>query len=142
MLNKVICAGRIARYLDLRRTQSGVAVCSFTIACDRDFKAQDGSKETDWINVVAWRNQAEFLSRFGGKGRMVIVEGRLQSRKWTDKNGNTRETVEIQAENVYFADSKQSNGGSQNKGVEAQETADTGVQFEDVEDFNEGSLPF
>lgn len=140
MLNKVICAGRIARDLELKRTQSGVAVCSFTIACDRDFKAQDGSKETDWLNVVAWRNNAEYITKYGSKGRMVIVEGRLQPRKWTDKNGNNRESIEIQADNVYFADSKQSNGGNNSGGV-ANENYENNSEFEknaEIEEF----LPF
>lgn len=139
MLNKVICAGRIARDLELKRTQSGVAVCSFTIACDRDFKALDGSKETDWLNVVAWRNNAEYASKYGLKGRMVIVEGRLQSRKWTDKNGNNRESIEIQADNVYFADSKQSNGGNNSNGAVAQESDNTG-DFSEIDET--GDLPF
>lgn len=141
-LNRWTGMGRIATDLELRKTQSGVSVCTFRLACDRDFKNQNGEKEADFITIVAWRNTADFISKYMQKGRMVVVEGKLQSRKWVDKSNQNRVEWEIQAENVYFADSKQSNGGSQNKGVEAQETANTSVQFEDMEDFNEGSLPF
>ena len=106
MLNKVILMGRLARDPELRRTQSGVPVTSFRLACDRDFKSQSGEKETDWIDVVAWRNTAEFVSKYFAKGRMAIVEGRLQTRDWTDKDGNKRVATEVVADNVYFGDSK------------------------------------
>lgn len=106
MLNKVVIMGRLARDPELRRTQSGIAVTSFRIACDRDYKSQNGDKETDWIDIVAWRNTAEFVSKYFAKGRMAIVEGRLQTRDWTDKDGNKRTAVEVVADNVYFGDSK------------------------------------
>ena len=106
MLNRVVLMGRLARDPELRRTQSGVSVTSFRLACDRDFKSQSGEKETDWIDVVAWRNTAEFVSKYFAKGRMAIVEGRLQTRDWTDKDGNKRTAVEVVADNVYFGDSK------------------------------------
>ena len=114
MLNHIVLMGRLARDPELRRTQSGVSVTSFRLACDRDFKSQSGEKETDWIDVVAWRGTAEFVSKFFQKGRMAIVEGRLQTRDWTDKEGNKRTAVEIVAENVYFGDSKRDGapGGS------------------------------
>jgi len=112
MLNKVIIMGRLARDPELRRTQSGVSVTSFRIACDRDFKSQGGEKETDWIDVVAWRNTAEFVSKYFQKGRMAIVDGRLQTRDWTDKDGNKRTAVEVVAENIYFGDSKRDGAGS------------------------------
>ena len=106
MLNKIVLMGRLARDPELRRTQSGVPVTSFRLACDRDFKSQSGEKETDWIDVVAWRNTAEFVSKYFAKGRMASVEGRLQTRDWTDKDGNKRTAVEVVADNIYFGDSK------------------------------------
>ena len=108
MLNKIIIMGRLTRDPELRRTGSGTAVTSFSLACDRDFKSQSGEKETDFIEVVAWKNTAEFVSKYFSKGRMAVVEGRLQIRDWTDKAGNKRTTAEVVADNVYFADSKRS----------------------------------
>ena len=108
MLNKVVLMGRLTKDPELRRTGSGTAVTSFSLACDRDFKSQSGDKETDFIEVVAWKNTAEFVSKYFSKGRMAVVEGRLQIRDWTDKAGNKRTTAEVVADNVYFADSKRS----------------------------------
>ena len=108
MLNKIIIMGRLTRDPELRRTGSGTAVTSFSLACDRDFKSQSGEKETDFIEVVAWKNTAEFVSKYFSKGRMAVVEGRLQIRDWTDKAGSKRTTAEVVADNVYFADSKRS----------------------------------
>ena len=105
MLNHITIMGRLTRDPEMRRTGSGVAVTSFTIACDRDF-GQNGEKETDFIDITAWRNTAEFVSKYFSKGRMAVVSGRLQIRKWEDKNGNKRNTAEIVADNVYFGDSK------------------------------------
>lgn len=111
MLNKIFVMGRLVRDPELRRTNSGTAVASFTLACDRDFKdKQSGEKATDFIDVVAWRQSAEFVSRYFTKGRMAIVEGRLQMRNWTDKEGNKRVSAEIVADNVYFGDSKKEEG--------------------------------
>lgn len=106
MLNKIILMGRLTRDPELRRTQSGTAVTSFSLAVDRDFKTQGGEKETDFIDVVAWRSTAEFVSKYFTKGRMAVVEGRLQIRDWTDRDGGKRRTAEVIAENVYFGDSK------------------------------------
>lgn len=108
MLNHIVLMGRIARDIELRHTQDGTAVTSFTLAVDRDVKGRDGHRETDWIDVVAWRGTAEFVSRYFGKGRMVAVEGRLQVRDWTDKDGNKRRTAEVVAGSIYFSDSKRS----------------------------------
>lgn len=108
MLNKCFLLGRMTKDPEIRRTNGGTAVTSFTLAVDRDFKT-NGEKETDFIEVVAWRNTAEFVSKYFSKGRMAIVEGRLQIRDWTDKNGNKRRTAEIVADNVYFGDSKREN---------------------------------
>ena len=106
MLNKIILMGRLTRDPELRRTESGTAVCSFSIAVDRDFKSKNGEKETDFIDIVSWRATAEFVSKYFTKGRMAVVEGRLQIRDWTDKEGNKRRSAEVVADNVYFGDSK------------------------------------
>ena len=115
MLNKIIIMGRLTRDPELRRTGSGTAVTSFSLACDRDFKSQSGDKETDFIEVVAWKNTAEFVSKYFSKGRMAVVDGRLQIRDWTDKSGNKRTTAEVVADNVYFADSKRSESNDNQK---------------------------
>ncbi len=112
MLNKIILMGRLTRDPELRHTGSGTAVSSFSLAVDRDFKSQSGEKETDFIDIVAWRNTAEFVSKYFTKGRMAVVEGRLQIRDWTDKDGGNRRTAEVIAENVYFGDSKKESGGA------------------------------
>lgn len=138
MLNQIIVFGKIARGFELRRTQSGKAVLSFDLPVQRDFKDQNGEKQTDWIPVVVWGNNAEFLAKYGEKGRSIIVTGRLQSRKYNDKSGSQRTAWEIQAENVYFADSKQSNSGGQSNGVATQETDNN--EFTEIDE--EGDLPF
>ena len=107
MLNHIVIMGRLTRDPELRRTGSGVAVASFTVAVDRDFSPKDGGeKETDFIDCVAWRQTGEFVSKYFTKGRMAVVSGRLQIRSWTDKDGNKRRTAEVVADNVYFGDSK------------------------------------
>lgn len=100
MLNHIDIMGRMTKEPELRRTGTGTAVTSFTIACDRDFG--NGEKETDFIECVAWKNTAEFVSKYFKKGSMAVVSGRLQIRKWTDKGGNKRSTAEVIADNVYF----------------------------------------
>ena len=110
MLNKIILMGRLTRDPELRRTQSGTAVTSFSLAVDRDFKSQSGEKETDFIDIVAWRGTAEFVSKYFTKGRMAVVEGRLQIRDWTDRDGGKRRSAEVIADNVYFGDSKREGG--------------------------------
>ena len=112
MLNRIIIMGRLARDPELRRTQTGTPVASFSLAVDRDFKDKStGERSTDWIDVVAWRQTAEFVSRYFTKGRMAVVEGRLQMRDWTDKEGNKRTSAEVVADNVYFGDSKRDGDG-------------------------------
>ena len=106
MLNKIFIMGRLTRDPELRRTQNGTAVTSFTLAVDRDFKNADGTKDTDFIDVVAWRTTAEFVAKYFSKGRMAVVEGRLQLRDWTDKDGNKRRSAEVVADSVYFGGSK------------------------------------
>lgn len=110
MLNHITIMGRLTRDPEMRRTGSGVAVTSFTIACDRDF-GQNGQKETDFIDITAWRNTAEFVDKYFTKGRMAVVSGRLQIRKWKDKDGNDRRSAEVVADNVYFGDSKKDDSG-------------------------------
>lgn len=105
-LNRITIMGRICNDIELRRTATGKAVTSFTLAVDRDFRSDSGEKETDFIECVAWGNTAEFVSKYFGKGRMAIASGRLQIRGWEDKNGNKRKTAEVVADNVYFGDSK------------------------------------
>ena len=112
MLNHITIMGRLTRDPELRRTGSGTAVASFTVAVDRDFGGRDGGeKETDFIDCVAWRQTGEFVSKYFTKGRMIVVSGRLQIRSWTDKDGNKRRTAEIVADNVYFGDSKRDGDG-------------------------------
>ena len=107
MLNRIILMGRLTRDPELRHTQTGTAVASFSLAVDRDFKDKStGEKSTDFIDIVAWRQTAEFVSRFFTKGRMAVVEGRLQLRDWTDRDGNKRRSAEVIADNVYFGDSR------------------------------------
>ena len=111
MLNKIFIMGRLTRDPELRRTQSGTPVTSFSLAVDRDYKSQSGEKETDFIDVVAWRATAEFVAKYFTKGRMAVVEGRLQIRDWQDRDGNKRRSAEVVADNVYFGDSRRDNGG-------------------------------
>lgn len=143
MLNRIVVMGRLTRDPELRHTQSGTAVSSVTLAVDRDFKGASGEKDTDFIDVVAWRNTAEFLSKYFTKGRMAVVEGRLQLRDWTDKEGNKRRAAEVVADSVYFGDSKRE---SENKapsyaapaGYGAPSGGDTFAELDD----DDGELPF
>ena len=116
MLNHITIMGRLTRDPELRRTGSGIAVASFTLAVDRDFGGKDGGeRETDFIDCVAWRQTGEFVSKYFTKGRMAVVSGRLQIRNWNDKDGNKRRSAEVVADNVYFGDSRRedsSAGGS------------------------------
>ncbi len=117
MLNHITIMGRLVRDPELRRTGSGIAVASFTVAVDRDFGGRDGGeKETDFIDCVAWRQTGEFVSKYFTKGRMIVVSGRLQIRSWTDKEGNKRRTAEVVADNCYFGDSKRDNDSGSSYG--------------------------
>lgn len=106
MLNRIVLQGRFAKDPELKRTQGGVAVVSFSLAVEQDYKPEGGERKTDFINVVAWRGTAEFVARYFTKGRMAVVSGRLQTRDWTDTDGNRRKAVEVVADNVYFCDSR------------------------------------
>lgn len=140
MLNKIFIMGRLTRDPELRRTQNGTAVAGFALAVDLDYKNADGTKETDFIEVVAWRTTAEFVSKYFTKGRMAIVEGRLQIRDWTDKDGNKRRNAEVVADNVYFGDSKKegdSSGGykAAGKAVDVEPGEGEFAEIEDEEDW-------
>lgn len=159
MLNKIVLMGRLTRDPELRSTQSGTPVASFSLAVERDFKDKaTGEKVTDFIDIVAWRNTAEFVSKYFTKGRMAVVEGRLQMRDWNDKDGNKRRSAEIVADNVYFGDSKKDgDGGSYQSGgyggsYQASSPpgsrpsggypqSDYGGGFHDLDD-DDGELPF
>lgn len=139
MLNKIVLMGRLTRDPELRSTGNGTAVASFAIAVDRDFKAQGGEKETDFIDVIAWRNTAEFVTKYFAKGRMAVVEGRLQIRSWKDKEGNSRRSAEVVADNVYFGDSKRD--GEAPAGSYTDRQTGTQGEFEEITgDVND--LPF
>ena len=143
MLNKIVLMGRLTRDPELRHTQAGTPVASFAIACDRDFKdKQTGEKATDFIDIVAWRSTAEFVSRFFTKGRMAVVEGRLQVRDYTDKDGNKRRAAEVVADNVYFGDSKKDVEGGGYSAPAGGYSAPPGPSggFGDLDD--DGELPF
>lgn len=139
MLNRIVIMGRLAKDPELRHTQGGNPVASFRLAVDRDFKdKQTGEKATDWIDVVAWRNTAEFVSRYFTKGRMAVVEGRLQMRDWTDKDGNKRRSAEVVADQVYFGDAGKKDDAPTTFG---------GMSYPNNDDFQElpdddGKLPF
>ena len=148
MLNRIILMGRLTRDPELRHTQTGTAVASFSLAVDRDFRNRDsGEKGVDFIDVVAWRNTAEFVSKYFTKGRMAVVEGRLQIRDWTDREGGKRGSAEVVADNIYFGDSKRDGetGGASFSRPAA--PADYGMppvggdQFAELAD-DDGELPF
>lgn len=112
MLNHIVIMGRMTRDPELRRTGSGIAVASFTLAVDRDVNGQSGERETDFLDCVAWRQTGEFVSKYFHKGQMAVVSGRLEIRSWTDKQGNKRKSAEIVAANIYFGDSKRDSEGA------------------------------
>lgn len=142
MLNNVTIMGRICKDIGLRRTGSGTAVASFSIACDRDFPNKTtGEKETDFIDIVCWKNTAEFVSKYFTKGRMAVVSGRLQIRVWTDKDGNKRRNAEIVADNVYFGDSKKDDTDSSYVGFVPAGVANPSSDFAMLEG-DDAQLPF
>lgn len=141
MLNKIFIMGRLTRDPELRHTQSGTAVASFSLAVDRDFKdKQTGERATDFIDVVAWRSTAEYVSRYFTKGRMAVVVGALQIRAWEDKEGNKRRNAEVVADNVYFGDSKRETQPEGNAPESSLPPAKSGG-FEEIGD-DDGNLPF
>ena len=150
MLNHITLMGRLTRDPELRYTQSQTAVVSFTLAVDRDFGSRDGAeKQTDFIDIVAWRQTAEFVSKYFTKGRMAVVSGRLQIRDWTDREGNKRRSAEVVADNVYFGDSnrREDNGGNTQYRAPAENSfksfdeAPAASAFSELSD-TDGELPF
>ena len=133
-MNQIVLMGRMVRDPELRSTQGGVAVTSFTLAVDRP-RTKDGEKKSDFIDFVAWRNTAEFVAKYFTKGMMAAVVGRLQIRDWQDKDGNKRRSAEVIAENVYFCESKK-----QSDNAPQYQTPTSGADFAELED--EDDLPF
>ena len=146
MLNRVSLMGRLTADPELRHTQSGTAVASFRIAVERDFKDKEtGEKKADFINIVAWRSTAEFVSRFFTKGRMAIVDGRLQAREWQNKDGEKRFATDIVADNVYFGDSKRDSDGDGDREpypYQPQTGGESHDAFADITDSDDDTLPF
>ena len=139
MLNKVFLQGRLVADPELRKTQQGTPVASYRLAVDRGYKSKDpNAQNADFINVVSWRNTAEFVSRYFTKGRMMLVEGRLQMRDYTDRDGNKRVAAEIVTDSVHFADSRKSDSGA-NSGADYGAASNDG--FAELSD-NDGELPF
>ena len=141
MLNHITIMGRLTRDPEMRSTQSGVSVASFTLAVDRDFGGKDGAeKQTDFIDCTAWRHTAEFVSKYFSKGRMAVVSGRLQIDNYTDNDGNKRKSAKVIADNIYFGDSKKDGAtGSQSDEAASFTPAPSGFVTVDVDD---GELPF
>ena len=135
MLNTITIMGRLTRDPELRRTSSGVAVASFALACERDFAAQGETRETDFIDIVAWRYTAEFVDKYFSKGQMAIVTGRLQIRNWEDKEGNKRRSAEILADHVYFGEAKR------DKTTQGEPQYDPQGGFSEIED-TDTTLPW
>lgn len=131
MLNSITIMGRIGKDIELRRTNNGHAVCAFSLAVDRDYK-ENGNKATDWINCIAWRQNAEYVSKYGAKGRMVGLEGRLQSRSYEDKNGNKRTVWEVMVNNLYLTDTAKTT---------TETTTETTTVLQEIPD-DDGDLPF
>lgn len=138
MLNHIVLMGRLTRDPELRQTGSGISVASFTIAVDRDYAAQGAEKETDFVDIVAWRGTADFVSKYFAKGRMAVVSGRLQIRDWQDKEGNKRRSAEVVADNIYFGESKKDSQGSSS--TQSDEPAQS-TDFAPLDD-DDSELPF
>lgn len=140
MLNKIVLMGRMTADPELKRTNGGTSVTSFTIAVDRDFKSRNGEKETDFVNCVAWRGTAEFISKHFHKGSMAVVAGSLQSRQY-DKNGEKRTVWEVLVDNIYFADSKKSDSSQQQNENFASLSNKVNQEFSEIGE-EDGELPF
>lgn len=137
-LNHITIMGRLTDRPTIRYTTSGVAQAPFTVACDRDFRDKNtGDRGVDFINVVAWRQSAEFVSSYGEKGRMIVVDGRLQIRAWTDDHGNKRKAAEIVADHVYFGDSKRDNTTQ-----DTTQNIPFPTKLDAFPDIDDGDLPF
>ena len=147
-MNQIVIMGRLTRDPELRHTPNGVAVASFSLAVDRGFAPKDGSeRQTDFIDVVAWRNTAEFVSKYFTKGQMAAVTGRLQIRDWNDKDGNKRRSAEVVADNIYFTESKKSRDASVGAAPQRDDYSpsfSSPVESSDFAelDMDDGDLPF
>ena len=141
MLNHITVMGRMTRDPETRHTRNNTPVCSFTLAVERDRKNEDGSRATDFIDCVAWRSTAEFISKYFCKGSMAVAAGRLQLRDWTDKDGNKRRQAEILCENVYFGESKSTGGGLDQHGYDDEGQKYGESPFNEIGD-EDGELPF
>ena len=142
MLNHIVLMGRLTRDPELRRTTSGTPVANFSLAVERDFKDDAGVRQTDFIDIVAWRNTADFVSKYFARGRMAVVSGRLQIRQWKNKNGETRYSAEVVADSVYFGDSKPDRGGEDTGFTPARAGVNVPGQFEDLTDKDDWDLPY
>ncbi|MDF2984923.1 MAG: ssb [Eubacterium sp.] len=141
MLNHIVVMGRLTRDPELRYTKKDVPVASFTIACERDRTSQDSEKETDFIDIVTWGKTAEYVSKYFTKGRMAVVHGRLQIRSYTDKNDNLRKVAEINADNVYFGDSKKDDGSKQAYRDTESSSSSLG-EYSELDGSDDDELPF
>ena len=141
MLNHIVLMGRLTRDPELRHTQSGLPVCTFSIACQRDYKSADGEKAVDYIDIVAWRGTAEFVNNYFTKGRMAVVDGRLQLRDWVDRDGNNRRSAEVVASSVNFGDSRPQNQPAPAPAY-AGVSAAPGQGWSDAGELDDGELPF
>lgn len=137
MLNHITIMGRLVKQPEIRTTQSGVSVCGFTVAVDRDFSGKGEEKLTDFFDCTAWRGTADFVGKYFSKGRMIVVDGSLQNDKWTDKDGNNRVSAKILANNVYFGDSKRNDSETQNSNA-----GELKQQFTEIANDVDGDLPF
>ena len=134
MLNRIVLMGRLTRDPEFRRTQSGISMAHFTLAVDRDYKTQNGDRETDFINCIAWRHSAEFVRQYFTKGRMAVVEGRLQINSWVDQDGENRRSAQVVVSSVYFGDSKP---------AETSKTAyPNNQEWAELDGEEDGDLPF
>lgn len=145
MLNYTVLMGRLTRDPELRHTQSGNAVVSFSLAVERDYAPAGEERQTDFIDIVAWRGTAEFVSRYFSKGQMAVVTGRLQIREWTDKEGNKRRNAEVLADHVYFGEAKRSDAGERQSNGFRQASAPVSIappEFQEYEEESDEDCPF
>ena len=145
MLNKVILMGRLVADPELKQTASNISVCKFTIAINRPFVPKDGGeKQSDFINIVVWRNTAEFVSKYFSKGKMIIVEGALRNNNYTDSNGTKHYTIEVHADNVSFGGDKKDDASTEQKPNQQQQESKEDVPDFDLSELEElgGDVPF
>lgn len=135
MLNDIVLQGRLTRDPEAKATASGISCATFTLACEQDYRNQNGERDTDFFDVVAWRGTGDFVQRYFRKGQMAVVKGRLQTRQWTAEDGSKRKTVQIVADSVYFCDSAKEAGNTsqaKNDPAPVEETEYTPVETDDL----------